>query len=97
MKPIIIAIQSNSDKICLTIKELESMLEKAYNAGKTDGGETHYHYDPYPYPWRYDTTHWWYNTNPCTTPQITCVNGPSVGDATTSSSFSTTTATTTLS
>ena len=86
MKPIIIAVQSNSDKICLTIKELESMLEKAYNAGKTDGGETHYHYDSY--PWRYDTKPWY--LNPCITPQVTC---SSVGDATTSSSsgFTTTT------
>lgn len=90
MKPTIIVVQPNSSgKICLTIKELESMLEKAYNAGKADG-ETHYHYD---YPWWYNTNHWWYNTNPCTIPQITCSNGSSVSDATTSSSSGTTTTT----
>lgn len=43
MKPIILPITVNDQgKVSMTLKELEDLLDKAYAAGKADGGEVHY-------------------------------------------------------
>ena len=55
MKPVIIQVPSSKDgKVTLTIKELQDMLDKAYESGKQDG-TVHYGYCPYK-PWSYTYT-----------------------------------------
>ena len=54
MKPIILPITVNDQgKVSMTLKELEDLLDKTYNAGRSDGGEIHYDC-PYRY-WQYPT------------------------------------------
>lgn len=62
MKPVIIQVPSSKDgKVTLTVKELQDMLDKAYESGKQDG-TTHYGYCPYK-PWYYS-----YGNDNTTTP-----------------------------
>ena len=85
MKPLIIQVPSGKkDEITLTVKELQDMLDKAYEAGKSDGSYIHY-----------DCPHRWN----CNWPSITwCSNGSSgndytkiyCGDGTTSTTTTTT-------
>ena len=66
MKPIIIQVPSTKDgKVTLTVKELQDMLDKAYESGKKDG-TTNYGYCPSTCPYR----PWWYG-NSCTYTNIT--------------------------
>lgn len=52
MKPLIIQVPSGKkDEITLTIKELQDMLDKAYEAGKSDGSYIHY---DCPHRWNYN-------------------------------------------
>ena len=78
MKPIVIQVPSTKDgKVTLTIKELQDMLDKTYEAGKNDG-TTRYGYCPYR-PWYYD----WTSTTPIdTTPHVTWTSTGTSTDAT---------------
>lgn len=77
MKPIILPITVNDQgKVSMTLKELEDLLDKTYNAGKSDGGEIHYDC-PYRY-WQYPTVSdptkpyiTWTGTDPLTTDHTT--------------------------
>ena len=70
MKPLIIQVPSGKkDEITLTVKELQDMLDKAYEAGKSDGTST-YHYCPY---------HWW-NGSTTGYPSITWCGDSSSGN-----------------
>ena len=57
MKPIIIQVPSTKDgKVTLTVKELQEMLDKAYESGKNDGTTyCSYGYCPYK-PWHYSNS-----------------------------------------
>lgn len=57
MKPIVIQVPSTKDgKVTLTVKELQDMLDKAYEAGKKDG-TTNLNYC---YPSTCPYKPWWY-------------------------------------
>lgn len=57
MKPIVIQVPSTKDgKVTLTIKELQDMLDKAYEAGKKDGTSNLNYCCPSTCPYK----PWWY-------------------------------------
>lgn len=83
MKPILIPCSPDRDgRVHITMKELSDMLEKAYNAGKSDG--THIHYDC-PNKW------YWTNDYGLNKPYITWTsNGTSTNSTLTSTTGNTT-------
>lgn len=84
MKPIIFPITVDGQgRVNISFKELSDLLDKAYAAGKADGGEVHYDC-PYQ-PWF---------TNPVN-PNPSWTGGPIYTDHTTISGDSTSTTTTT--
>lgn len=77
MKPVIIQVPSSKDgKVTLTVKELQDMLDKAYESGKQDG-TTHYGYCPYK-PWYYTYSNSTGNDPNCPSYITTCSSDSNV-------------------
>lgn len=85
MKPIILPITVNDQgKVSMTLKELEDLLDKAYAAGKADGGDVYYNC-PYQ-PWIVSP-----NTNPnWTEGPIYTTDHATIGDGDSTSTTTTT-------
>lgn len=87
MKPIVIQVPSTKDgKVTLTIKELQDMLDKAYEAGKKDGTTNFCYPSTCPYkPWWYGNGYAYSGTgtitNPCDS-SITWTSSNASTDAT---------------
>ena len=69
----VIIAEKQGDKILIDKKELEKLLEDAYNEGYNDGSNTHRYWQPYITYKDYITTS--DQTVPYTYTTITCSNG----------------------